>query len=172
MARSGRNRRAMSRCVAFTLIELLVVMGIIAVLAGLLFPAFSVAREMAKKARAKSDVKQIEIALKAILSDYRTWDAANLPGGTTSDDTKMTSDMIKYFAGVHDNNTRKILYMECNTSATNTDGSFIDPWSHEYHAAWGKASIADPFNSGKTLYRDAAAWSLGGKDSKPVKSWE
>ena len=62
--------------IGFTLIELLVVIGIILILGGLMFPAFSAAREFARKAKAKTDVKQTEIAFKAILSDYRSWQGA------------------------------------------------------------------------------------------------
>ncbi len=55
---------------AFTLIELLVVIAIIAILAAILFPVFSRAREMARSARCKSNLKQIGMALLMYAQDY------------------------------------------------------------------------------------------------------
>lgn len=58
------------RNVAFTLIELLVVIGIIAVLAAILFPVFAAAREHARSTACLSNVKQIAAAITMYSSDY------------------------------------------------------------------------------------------------------
>ena len=68
-----RGRHGSTGLLAFTLIELLVVVGIIMLLMGLLFPAYIGVKQTAKKAKAKADVKQLEMAWKSVLSDYRTW---------------------------------------------------------------------------------------------------
>jgi len=54
---------------AFTLIELLVVIGIIGMLSALLVPNFMGARERARDAQRKSDLKQIQKALEMYRQD-------------------------------------------------------------------------------------------------------
>lgn len=57
------------RC-GFTLIELLVVIAIIAILAAILFPVFSRAREQARKASCQSNLKQIANAMLMYAQDW------------------------------------------------------------------------------------------------------
>ncbi|MBC7329256.1 prepilin-type N-terminal cleavage/methylation domain-containing protein [bacterium] len=54
----------------FTLIELLVVIAIIAILAAILFPVFSRAREQARKTACLSNMKQIGMGLMMYLQDW------------------------------------------------------------------------------------------------------
>ncbi len=63
----GRSRR---RRDAFTLIELLVVIAIIAILAAILFPVFSRAREKARQAACMSNLKQLGLAAHMYAQDY------------------------------------------------------------------------------------------------------
>lgn len=55
---------------AFTLIELLVVIAIIAILAAMLFPVFSRARENARRASCQSNLKQISLGFLMYSQDY------------------------------------------------------------------------------------------------------
>ncbi|MEI8312777.1 MAG: type II secretion system protein [Verrucomicrobiota bacterium] len=54
----------------FTLIELLVVIAIIGILMALLFPAFTGVMEAARRAKAKNDLVQLAIAIKAYQTEY------------------------------------------------------------------------------------------------------
>ncbi|NJK92863.1 MAG: type II secretion system protein [Blastochloris sp.] len=60
----------------FTLIELLVVITIIALLAGLAFPAISAALTAAKKAEASTMINQLRVALTAYQTEYGNWPLA------------------------------------------------------------------------------------------------
>lgn len=60
----------MRRKSGFTLIELLVVIAIIAILAAILFPVFARAREAARGASCKSNLKQIATAMMMYTQDY------------------------------------------------------------------------------------------------------
>lgn len=64
------NRTLRDRCRGFTLIELLVVIAIIAILAAILFPVFSQAREKARQTACASNLKQIGTAFQMYAQDY------------------------------------------------------------------------------------------------------
>jgi prepilin-type N-terminal cleavage/methylation domain-containing protein/prepilin-type processing-associated H-X9-DG protein len=67
LAGGGGSMRARDR--GFTLIELLVVIAIIAILAAILFPVFSQARDKARAAACLSNMKQVALALSMYTSD-------------------------------------------------------------------------------------------------------
>src|SRR5947207_13108354 len=58
------------RAGGFTLIELLIVIGIIAILIGLLFPAFKGVQDQARRTQAKNDLTQIVTAVNAFYTEY------------------------------------------------------------------------------------------------------
>ncbi|HOM73182.1 MAG TPA: prepilin-type N-terminal cleavage/methylation domain-containing protein, partial [Armatimonadota bacterium] len=60
----------------FTLIELLVVIAIIAILAAILYPVFSSAREKARQIRCLANMKELGCAFVQYTSDWKA-----LPGG-------------------------------------------------------------------------------------------
>jgi prepilin-type N-terminal cleavage/methylation domain-containing protein len=72
---------------AFTLIELLVVIAIIAVLIGLLFPAFKAVQNQARNTQAKNDLTQIVNAVNAFYTDYGKYPT---PAGAAAGDCAFT----------------------------------------------------------------------------------
>jgi prepilin-type N-terminal cleavage/methylation domain-containing protein len=93
---------------AFTLIELLVVIAIIAILIGLLFPAFKAVQNQARNTQAKNDLTQIVNAVNAFYTDYGKYP---LPSGTTTD----------YTYGPSGSSTNNVLFNElqgCPTTGT------------------------------------------------------
>ena len=60
-----------------TMIELLIVLGIIAILVGLLVPALSSVKQMAKETKQKAQFATIELALAAFKNDYGDYPPSN-----------------------------------------------------------------------------------------------
>lgn len=129
----------------FTLIEILVVISIIAVLAGLAFPAVNGAIDAAKKAKAKNDVTQIVAAVKAYQAEY-----GRLPtyGNATSFEQD-NDDLLNILRSIKDLdgdqlalNPRRIAFIEVRPGKGNKDGIgtvgasesgvFYDPWGKPY----------------------------------------
>jgi len=141
---------------AFTLIELLVVIGIIAILVGLLFPAFKAVQNQARNTQAKNDLSQIVNAVNAFYTDYGryplgiTADTTYGPGGNPTTNETLFTELRGCTAAVGScpaaatTNARQIAFIsppDVKNSASPRSGigiavankgQYFDPWGTNY----------------------------------------
>jgi len=177
------------RTAGFTLIELLVVIAIIAILIGMLFPAFSAVQNQARRTQAKNDLTQIVTAVNAFYTEYGKYPLV-------ADDTPITTnntlfDILRNMTGatpgnlsdprgivfisppdVKDRNLPKSGIATLTVTVNGVSipiGSFVDPWGTPYRVAIDGTydnQIANPYTADTgagpaTLTIGVIAWSLG-----------
>jgi prepilin-type N-terminal cleavage/methylation domain-containing protein len=171
------------RSSAFTLIELLVVIAIIAVLIGLLFPAFRAVQDQARKTQAKNDLTQIVNAVNAYYTEYGkyplvTADTTYGAGGFAANNVLL--DVLRGLDAA--NNPRQIVFITppfvkdpanprsgIGTPTGTGPGRYFDPWGTQYavkidgdyNNQLTNPYVADTGAGPSTLNVGVIAWSLG-----------
>jgi prepilin-type N-terminal cleavage/methylation domain-containing protein len=118
----------------FTLIELLVVVAIIIVLSSLLFPAIIMVKKRARRSKAITELKAIDIGWRSYLADYK-----KIPTHASIVDIEQRSvpiqgDFARILQGINDgedNNPMLKQYVEFRTF--NEDGDPVNPWGGAYY---------------------------------------
>jgi prepilin-type N-terminal cleavage/methylation domain-containing protein len=185
-------RRIREPTSAFTLIELLVVIAIIALLMGLLFPAYRAVQNQARQTQAKNDLTQIVAAVNAFYTEYGkyplaagiTTDTILGPGGSTN------SSLFNALRGVEPVsstmlNPRQIVFINppyvkdpanprSGIGTTTGAGQYYDPWGRPYNVEidgnYDNQITNNPYNADtgagpSPLTIGVIAWS-GGSDTK------
>ncbi len=184
-------RRIREPTSAFTLIELLVVIAIIAILMGLLFPAYRAVQNQARQTQAKNDLTQIVAAVNAFYTEYGKYPLVTgdttISGTTTPSSADLFYTLRAVASGFNANNAvnpRQIVFINppyvkdpanprSGIGTTTGAGQYYDPWGKPYRIGINgnyDNQLANPYTAGAgplSLTIGVIAWSAGSDGKAP-----
>lgn len=151
---------------AFTLIELLVVIGIIAILAMAMIPAYHSFKERAGYVAVKSMTKQIELAILAYEDEFKEWPVED--GGEHT----FSGTVLDKLTG---NNDKDIMFFETGTNDVVVPWAYQDDEVQDYEYFYfmvdynydNKISY-----DGDDLHRRVIVWTHEIDGTTEIRSWE
>jgi len=117
----------------FTLIELLIVIAIIGIISSIVLVNLSGAREKAKIAKAKSEIRQVHLAIFALEGDTGQWPGHKTPYVIEEmDDNEICSDGCTYKLSDPEAGLLDTDGAYPNWKGPYYPDSLVDPWGNEY----------------------------------------
>ena len=150
--------------------EMLVVIGIMALLMGILTPVLIVAKESARRTKARTETHQIALSWESYQNEYRT-----LPAGYSQMDEQAVL-MLRGDAG-QAANPKRMRFLEFTGD---TSAGFKDPWGTTYRVALDSTGSGQVTAGNRgILVSNVAVWSYGkngiddgsSPDSDDIVSW-
>ncbi len=134
---------------AFTLLEMLIVVAIVAMLAAIVFPVFSRARENARRSTCQSNLKQIGLAFQQYVSDSDGMIAPKTLGSNTPKQVSWPSMIVPY--------TKSTQVFVCPSQTTNDFWTAPNPRFIDVNAGSTKKPRYCGYSHGDVTSGDSAA---------------
>lgn len=162
----------------FTLVELLTVIAIIALLAGLIFPAVISVQDKAKRSKAKSMIQSLSVALKMYQNDFGVY-PTDSDVGASSGAAALYTALGQRYIGTSAGNVGP--YMEFKSKDLNGSSEVVDPWGTPYYyypddddgstgdAPYNNVYSFDLYSAGKD--QTTPSGSGGGTGSDDINNW-